>query len=85
MRWTSSGCIVSLMSNTNIIHSDFLATVENESRVVALVKAIELDTILAQDLVDELGEDEIAEINQRLDRFALRLRPTYAGLVAEGI
>lgn len=70
---------------TNTIISLENLTVENESRVVALAKMIELDTILAQDLVDDMGEDEIAELNQRIDRRALRLRTTYLGLVVEGI
>jgi hypothetical protein len=52
----------------------------NESTVVALARMCEAGSIIAHDLAETLGDDELAELDSRLAKQGLRSESTDRGI-----
>lgn len=62
--------------------NNVIQTVEtsNESTVVALARICKAGSIIAHDLAESLGDDEVAEMDSRLAKQGLRTVSTDRGL-----
>lgn len=55
----------------------------NESTVVALARECELGSVIADELMESLGEDEVAELDARLAKRGLKTWPSDRGFEIE--
>jgi hypothetical protein len=55
----------------------------NESTVVALARECETGSVIAHNLIEALGDDQVSELGERLAKRGLRTWPSSRGLEVE--